>query len=150
MKAYSYDYAGLYIGDIECDLCQITELLKQEQQARGLAEGEAPIESVVLLPNFSTLIAPEHIDGHDSVFIDGVWTYPIKVIPEPKEEPVPYVPTYKDFRADAYPSFYEYLDGVVKMHSEDLDVHTEGSEQVEKYISDCLAVKVKYPKPSGV
>ena len=43
---------------------------------------------------------------------------------------------YKQLREDAYPSMIDYLDGIVK--ADDL--------QVQKYIDDCLAVKLKYPK----
>jgi len=39
-------------------------------------------------------------------------------------------------RANKYPDFKEYLDGIVK----------GDDAQVQKYINDCLAVKVKYPK----
>jgi len=39
-------------------------------------------------------------------------------------------------RANEYPDFKEYLDGIVK--SDDA--------QIQKYINDCLAVKTKYPK----
>lgn len=39
-------------------------------------------------------------------------------------------------RANEYPDFREYLDGIVK----------GDNAQVQKYINDCLAVKAKYPK----
>jgi hypothetical protein len=39
-------------------------------------------------------------------------------------------------RANEYPDFKEYLDGIVK----------GDDAQVQKYINDCLAVKTKYPK----
>jgi hypothetical protein len=43
---------------------------------------------------------------------------------------------YTEKRKAEYPDFYEYLDGVVK-----------GDEgQKKKYIEDCLAIKLKYPK----
>ena len=40
-------------------------------------------------------------------------------------------------RQAEYPSFIDYLDGVVK----------GDQAQIDKYIADCLAVKTKYPKP---
>lgn len=40
-------------------------------------------------------------------------------------------------RANEYPTFSDYIDGVVK----------QDQAQIDKYIADCLAVKVKYPKP---
>ena len=39
-------------------------------------------------------------------------------------------------RAAEYPSFIDYLDGVVK----------GDQAQIDKYIADCQAVKAKYPK----
>jgi len=44
---------------------------------------------------------------------------------------------YRDQRAAEYPDIYEYLDGVVK----------GDSDQMQNYIDKCLAVKAKYPKP---
>jgi len=43
---------------------------------------------------------------------------------------------YKDKRATEYPSFTDYLDGIVK----------GDNAQVQAYIDACLAVKAKYPK----
>ena len=45
---------------------------------------------------------------------------------------------YKQKRAEEYPSFLEYLDGIVK----------GDQAQIDKYIADCQAVKLKYPKGS--
>jgi hypothetical protein len=42
----------------------------------------------------------------------------------------------KSNRANEYPDFKEYLDGIVK----------GDQQQIDKYIADCLAVKAKYPK----
>jgi hypothetical protein len=39
-------------------------------------------------------------------------------------------------RANEYPDFKQYLDGIVK----------GDNAQIQKYIDDCLAVKAKYPK----
>lgn len=44
---------------------------------------------------------------------------------------------YKQQRADEYPDFRDYLDGIVK----------GDQAQVDAYIAACLAVKAKYPKP---
>jgi hypothetical protein len=44
--------------------------------------------------------------------------------------------TYKEKRQQEYPPFTDYLDGIVK----------GDQTQIDKYISDCLAVKTKYPK----
>ena len=43
---------------------------------------------------------------------------------------------YKYARAREYPPITDYIDGVVK----------GDQAQIDKYIADCLAVKVKYPK----
>jgi hypothetical protein len=44
--------------------------------------------------------------------------------------------TYADKRRSEYPSFIDYLDGIVK----------GDQAQVQAYIDACLAVKAKYPK----
>ena len=43
---------------------------------------------------------------------------------------------YKYARAREYPPITDYIDGIVK----------GDQAQIDKYIADCLAVKVKYPK----
>jgi hypothetical protein len=43
---------------------------------------------------------------------------------------------YQRDRANEYPDFKNYLDGIVK----------GDQSQIDKYIADCLAVKAKYPK----
>lgn len=43
---------------------------------------------------------------------------------------------YQRDRAKEYPNMIDYLDGIVK----------GDQKQIDKYISDCLAVKAKYPK----
>jgi hypothetical protein len=45
--------------------------------------------------------------------------------------------TYKYQRVTEYPPITDYLDGIVK----------GDTEQVQAYIDACLAVKAKYPKP---
>ncbi len=44
---------------------------------------------------------------------------------------------YADKRRSEYPSFLDYIDGVVK----------GDQAQIDAYIAACLAVKAKYPKP---
>ena len=44
---------------------------------------------------------------------------------------------YKSKRQAEYPSFIDYLDGVVKGNQ----------AQIDAYIAACQAVKTKYPKP---
>lgn len=45
---------------------------------------------------------------------------------------------YQQQRSREYPPITDYIDGVVK----------GDQAQIDKYISDCLAVKAKYPKPT--
>jgi hypothetical protein len=45
--------------------------------------------------------------------------------------------SYKAQRAAEYPDFRDYLDGIVK----------GDTEQIQAYIDACLAIKDKYPKP---
>jgi hypothetical protein len=58
----------------------------------------------------------------------------------------PLPPSYQELRAKEYPDFREYLDAKVKQASGDDIVIMQGQLQEEKYLSDCLAVKAKYPK----
>ena len=51
--------------------------------------------------------------------------------------PVIYQPTYADKRKAEYPPIENYIDGVVK----------GDQTQIDNYITECLAVKAKYPKP---
>jgi hypothetical protein len=44
--------------------------------------------------------------------------------------------TYSDKRKESYPPATDYLDGIVK----------GDQTQIDKYISDCLAIKEKFPK----
>jgi hypothetical protein len=55
------------------------------------------------------------------------------VKPEPVVDPL----DYQAQRAAEYPPMADYLDGIVK----------GDSAQVQAYIDTCLAVKAKYPKP---
>lgn len=135
-KVFCYDYAGKYIGQAEAELCPLTETEKQAQLKRGVKEGEKAIESVALLPAFSTEIEPQSIEGHEAFFSNGEWVY--KEIEKLKEDSEPEVElTYAQKRVMEYPSIYDYIDGVVK----------GDTEQVEKYVKECLAIKAKYPKP---
>ena len=47
---------------------------------------------------------------------------------------------YKSLRQAEYPPMEDYLDGIVK----------GDTAQVEKYIADCLAVKAAYPKVTAL
>lgn len=45
---------------------------------------------------------------------------------------------YRRLREKEYPDFREYLDGIVK----------GDTEQMQAYVDACLAIKEKYPKPT--
>jgi hypothetical protein len=66
--------------------------------------------------------------------VDGVWKQTWVVTDATPEE---HLARVLSARANEYPPMSEYLDGVVK----------QDQAQIDKYIADCLAVKVKYPKP---
>jgi len=55
---------------------------------------------------------------------------------EPQANEIERLNLVKANRANEYPDFKEYLDGIVK----------GDDAQIQKYINDCLAVKAKYPK----
>ena len=59
--------------------------------------------------------------------VDGT----LQVIPEPED-----TRTYAKKREAEYPSFYDYLDGVVK----------SDQTQIDKYIADAQDVKARHPK----
>ncbi len=51
------------------------------------------------------------------------------------------------FRSKAYPPMTDYLDGQAKLSDPALAV--EGQLQIQKYLDDCIAVKQRFPKPTG-
>lgn len=136
MKVYSYDYTGRYIGETKAELCQLTELRKKKQK-----KSEPEIESVFIVPSYSTLTPPPELkENQEAIFVKDEWTV-IDVVEEKEEEkkPEPEL-TYAQKRASSYPNVYDYIDGVVK----------NDKAQMKKYVDECLAVKAKYPKPVGM
>lgn len=99
---------------------------------------ESPLEEGVLLMPAGCIDAqlPDIPDGKMAKW-NGSWVYEDIPQPEPVQEPEPVELTYAEKRANEYPQITEYIDGVVK----------GDQAQIDKYIADCLAVKVKYPKP---
>lgn len=53
---------------------------------------------------------------------------------------------YSIQRTYYYPSVLEYIDGLVKTKSTDPEVAAAGQAQIDKYINDCLKVKLRFPK----
>ena len=66
--------------------------------------------------------------------LDEIVQWNIDNLSAPFVEPQP---TYVDKRISEYPPITDYLDGVVK----------GDQTQIDNYITECLAVKAKYPKP---
>lgn len=86
-------------------------------------------------------ISEAEFDVHESmIWVDAPnevkfgWSYDGNAFALPPE---PTAQTYAQLRAFEYPPIADYLDGVVK----------GDQTQIDKYITDCLAVKAKYPKP---
>jgi hypothetical protein len=100
---------------------------------------ESPLEPGVFLIPAGAIDAPAPTipEGQRAKW-NGAWVFEDIPQPEPEPEPYePYVETYADKRAAEYPPMTDYLDGIVK----------GDTEQVQAYIDACLAVKAKYPKP---
>jgi hypothetical protein len=53
---------------------------------------------------------------------------------------------YAMLRMWTYPGYAEYLDAEVKLNSGDTNLEIEGQYQLDKYIADCLNVKLRFPK----
>lgn len=53
---------------------------------------------------------------------------------------------YNLLRGWAYPSVTEYNDAQVKLNSGVPELALEGQIQLDRYIQDCLAVKLRFPK----
>lgn len=149
MKVYCYDLENVFVGEIDADICQVTELKRLAQVSRGLKEGEEEILQKFILPFGATFEKPvgELSEGEIFKFENGSWIVFKIPVEEPKEPEETPEPTYQELRAMEYPDLREYLDGMVKMHSPDPLIVVEGTNQVDKYVADCLAVKAKYPKP---
>lgn len=66
--------------------------------------------------------------------VDGIWKQTWVITDATPEE---HLQRILNARANEYPPMSDYLDGMVK----------GDQAQIDKYIADCLAVKLKYPKP---
>lgn len=70
----------------------------------------------------------------DPVYDNGEWIQTWSIVDASPEKVLQRI---LKLRASEYPPMSDYLDGIVK----------SDQSQIDKYISDCLAVKAKYPKP---
>jgi hypothetical protein len=99
---------------------------------------ESPLEPGVFLFPAGAVDAPTPTvpEGKRAKW-NGAWVLEDIPQPEPEPDPEPVELTYDQKRAMEYPPMADYLDGIVK----------GDTEQVQAYIDACLAVKAKYPKP---
>jgi hypothetical protein len=90
---------------------------------------ESPLEPGVFLVPAGCIEAEEPVvpEGHKAKWNNG-WVIEKITVRELE---------YWENRLGKYPSYTEYLDGIVK----------GDQAQIDKYIADCLAVKAMYPKP---
>ena len=101
------------------------------------AADESPLEpGVFLLPGGSIDTAAPAIPEGQRAKWNGSWVFENLPQPVPELETELENLTYAEKRMVGYPSLLDYIDGVVK----------GDQAQIDKYISDCLAVKAKYPK----
>lgn len=70
----------------------------------------------------------------EPILKDGKWIQTWEVVEVSADE---HLARVLNARADEYPPMSDYIDGVVK----------GDQAQIDKYIADCKAVKLKYPKP---
>jgi len=56
------------------------------------------------------------------------------------------VDNYIQLRAWAYLPIAEYNDAQVKLNSADSEIQSEGQQQLENYVANCLQVKSRFPK----
>jgi hypothetical protein len=56
------------------------------------------------------------------------------------------IANYEMLRQWAYPDITIYNDAQVKINSGITALEEEGEEQLEDYVTDCLAVKTRFPK----
>jgi hypothetical protein len=98
---------------------------------------ESPLEKgVYLIPaNCVDAEFPEIPEGYNAKWNGS--SFDMELIPaEETIEEVQIELTYAQKRQAEYPPIADYMDGVVK----------GDQAQIDKYIADCLAVKLKYPK----
>lgn len=65
---------------------------------------------------------------------------------EASEVYAPQKTSYQALRAAEYPLITDFIDGMVKMHSENPLMQLQGQEQISNYYSSCLGVKERIPK----
>jgi hypothetical protein len=116
---------------------QVIQLDENGYFAGVTVADESPLEAGVFLIPAGAVEAPvPAIPEGKLAKWNGEWVFEDIPVPvEPPVEPIPEL-TYAQKRAAEYPPITEYIDGIVK----------GDQAQIDKYIADCLAVKLKYPK----
>lgn len=99
--------------------------MRAHQIENGVVVNTIEVESLDFMPNL--------VDGESGGGIGDHYENGQFVKPKPVVDPR----AYQAQRAAEYPPMADYLDGIVK----------GDSAQVQAYIDTCLAVKAKYPKP---
>lgn len=93
----------------------------------GIVINTIEVESLDFLPNL--------VDGENDGSIGDRYENGLFIKPPPVIVPL----SYQEQRAAEYPPMTDYIDGIVK----------GDTAQVQAYIDACLAVKAKYPKPAA-
>jgi hypothetical protein len=132
-------YLKLNNGLIESYPYKISELKQSNPQTSFPAQiNDALLANYGVFPveptPYSTVGFDKNVAEGQPELVDGVWKQVWTVTDASAEEQLARV---LSARANEYPPMSDYLDGVVK----------GDQAQIDKYIADCLAVKVKYPKP---
>jgi hypothetical protein len=83
---------------------------------------------------FPTVGFDKNVTEGSPELVNGVWKQVWVITDATAEE---HLARVLNARANEYPQITDYLDGIVK----------SDQAQINKYIADCLAVKIKYPKP---
>lgn len=102
--------------------------------------GSVETREVVIVPGRPEVSELDPVSGETIIIspaVPSITETEYKLLAEYSIVQEDYEMLYQELRAKEYPDYRDYLDGIVKN-----DV-----TQIEKYISDCLAVKAKYPKP---
>jgi hypothetical protein len=132
-------YIKLNNGVIEKYPYKLNELRKDNNQTSFPSNipdsllAEYDVYRVESTPRPDVGFARSMVEGQPEL-VDGVWKQVWVEVELTNDEKLSRVLAA---RAEAYPPMSDYLDGVVK----------GDQAQIDKYISDCLAVKLKYPKP---
>jgi hypothetical protein len=132
-------YIKINNGVIETYPYSMTQLFKENNQTSfpsNIPDGllaEYGVYKVEITQKPTIALDKNVIEGQPEL-VDGVWKQTWVITDATTEE---HLQRVLSARANEYPQMSDYLDGIVK----------GDQAQIDKYIADCLAVKLKYPKP---